>query len=254
MTARKKRLVIAGCTLMFFLIVVITLFIYPNHLFAHHEKYKKFSIYSGQPIKGNYRLILDRSLELAGKSEIFDATYNYDIFLTEGVWYKKYAETLSGPSLARSIDNNILLNGTAVFIKNELGTSNKRELMQTITHEMVHCLMLNMYGMLKINPLYHPPVWKMEVYPEIIAMQHDINRKDYDFRQTVTMLKSYVDSGKLWIEIKPGFADPLSYFKARVLVEYLITRKNMTLDQIMDKKVKEDEVYNDLMHWYKNKH
>jgi len=253
MTVRKKTFLIAGCTIVLGLLVAGTLLLFPNYLFAYHENYKKFDIYSGKPIDARYRSTLDQSLALAGNSEIFDSSYRYDIFMTKGVWYKPFAETLLGPSLARSIDNNILLNDHADFINNELGTSNKRELMQTITHEMVHCLMLHKYGMFRINPLHHPPLWKVEGYPEFIALRNDIYRKDYDLRRTIALLKSFIDRGDEWITIKQGFADPLLYFKARVMMEFLITKKNMTLDQIMDNSVKEDEVYNELIDWYQHK-
>jgi hypothetical protein len=204
MSNRKKWFAITGCIIILLLGTGVTMMLFPNPLFAHKERYKSFTVYAENPIHPNYKDILERSLRLASQSELYDSGCKYDILLNEGSWYKEYTQAVLGPAPARNIDNNILLNSHVDFENAVLGTShNKRDLVQTITHEMVHCLQLNKYGMLKQNPIHHPPIWKLEGYPEYIAYLDVIQQDSYNFELTVNQLRSFVSRGQEWIELRP---------------------------------------------------
>lgn len=225
--------------------------LYPNNLFARRLAYKEFNIYSGRDIKGDYQAVLDKAVVLVRASELYESGYTYDILLTDETFYKDVSFKILGPSLARSIDNNIMLNIRADFENNLLsGPRNKRDLTRTIAHEMVHCLQMNRYGILKFNPFKHPPLWKQEGYPEYIAYQEEINSPAYSFTETVRVLKDYEKKRATWVELKPGHFDPMIYFKGRVMIEYLMNIKRMNYDQILRDEIQEENVYKELDDWY----
>lgn len=229
----------------------IVFVLYPNNLFAERITHKEFNIYSDTEVKGDYQAILGRATALVKTSELYDGEYRYDIFLTSGTTYKTISFKLLGPALARSLDNNIMLNVHADFEKDLLtGPENKRELARTIAHEMVHCLQMNKYGIWKFNPANHPPLWKLEGYPEYIAYQDEINAPGYSFTETVRKLREFEERSMRWIEMKPGHSDPIIYFKGRIMVEYLMDVKGMTYDQILSEQVQDEEVRMELINWY----
>jgi hypothetical protein len=244
----KRILIGTSCTL-FALIGLLFIFVlYPNNLFARRVVHKAFSIYSNQEINDNFKQVLDNAIDIAKASELFDSNYQYDIFLTDGSFYKDVIFKLMGPSLARSIDNNILLNIKADFEQNLLiGPKNKRDLTLTIAHEMVHCLQMKKYGLLKFNPIHHPPLWKQEGYPEYI-----VNRNDTaNFVETVKMLRNYEVQKATWVELQPGHFDPIIYFKGRVMIKYLMDIKGMSYEQLLHDDVKEEVVDHEITEWYK---
>ncbi|HUQ66503.1 MAG TPA: hypothetical protein VM101_10125 [Flavitalea sp.] len=53
-----------------------------------------------------------------------------------------------------------------------------------------------------------------------------------------------------WVEVTPGFADPIICFKGRIMVEYLSTVRKMTFDSMLKYKSTEQEIYCQLMQWY----
>lgn len=224
--------------------------LYPNNLFAKRKAFKAFNLYSNKEIKGDYQPILDKAIDIVKTSELYDSNYKYDIFLTDETVYKSVIFKLIGPSLARSIDNNILLNISADFSQNLLiGPKNNRNLTLTIAHEMVHCLQINKFGALKFNPLHHPPIWKLEGYPEYVANRDEIKAPGYKFAETVKKLRAYEARKAEWVELQPGHFDPIVYFKGRVMMEYLINIKGMSYEQILSDELKEETVDQEINHW-----
>jgi hypothetical protein len=51
---------------------------------------------------------------------------------------------------------------------------------------------------LKFNPIIHPPIWKMEGYPEYIANQKDLKSKGYNLENSIKKLKEFEEAGKYW--------------------------------------------------------
>lgn len=247
----KKILIGTSCTLIALIGLLILFVLYPDNLFARRVVHKEFSLYSNQTVKGNLKQVLNNAIDIAKASELYDSSYQYDIFLTDGSFYKDVVFKLVGPSLARSIDNNILLNIKADFEQNLLiGPKNKRDLTRTIAHEMVHCLQMKKYGLLQFNPINHPPLWKLEGYPEYVVNKPVINSPAYRFTETVKLLRDYEKKSATWVELQPGHFDPIVYFKGRVMIEYLMDIKGMSYDQILSDDVKEDIVNQEINQWY----
>jgi hypothetical protein len=230
----KKLLIGTSCTILTLLALLFVFILYPNNLFARRTVHKEFTIYADHPTKGDYKAALDKAITLIKTSELYDSKYHYDIFLTQGTFYKDVIFKLFGPGPARSQDNNILLNIPADFEQDLLiGPKTKRDLTSTIAHEAIHCLQFHKYGFRSI------PTWKKEGYPEYVARQGE-----GDFCTNVRRLSTLHDT---WMELKPGHFDQLVYFKGRLMIEYLIRCKGMTYDQILDDAIQEDEVYHEMM-------
>jgi hypothetical protein len=105
-------------------------------------------------------------------------------------------------------------------------------------------------GMFKFNPIIHPPIWKMEGYPEYIANQKDLKSKAYNLENSIKKLKEFEEAGEYWVETEPGQLDPLVYYKGRVMIEYLIDIRHLTFSQIFDKSVKDSEVIDEMNSWF----
>jgi len=145
-----------------------------------------------------------------------------------------------------------MLNINADFAKNLLtGSSNKRDLTRTFAHEMVHCLQLNRYGIRKFNPVKHPPLWKLEGYPEYIAYTDENQAPGYQFTRTVDRLRKLEQEKARRVEMQPGHFDPIIYFKGRVLVEYLMDIKGLSYDEVLNENIRASEVYDELLTWRK---
>lgn len=251
---RITKRVVAGSSLVLLasLFALAALILYPSNLFAERMAYRNFTVYSNQPLSGNYAAVLDHALELAKRSTLYDADYAYDVYLTEGTRYKDIVATVAGRSMARSLDNNVLLNVSVDFDRNRLASpTNFRNLTQTIAHEMIHCLQVHHLGIWAVNPVHHPPLWKLEGYPEYIALQETIRSPGYDFRATIQALKTHVDNHSEWPVLEPGRTEHIVYLKGRVMIEYLMNIRGMTYDQILQDTRSEEEIYQELMAWYR---
>lgn len=101
----------------------------------------------------------------------------------------------------------------------------------------------------KFNPLSSPPLSKLEGYSEHIAYGDEIRAPGYSLFKTVDRLQELVENGAVWVEMEIGHSDPIIYLKGRVLIEYLMDVKGLTYDQVLDEKIREENVYHELLEW-----
>ena len=249
----RKAIKIIACFLITSIVTLAIVILYPEKLFARHVDYKNVSIYSDKVVE-QYSSVIDEAIAIIETSELFDPHYKYDIFLTGQNIYRTIVANAIGPAMAQSLDNNILINAEVDFEQNKIyNVPSKRNLKETIAHEMIHCLQLHKYGMWTFNPIHQPPVWKTEGYPEFIASLRQRQAAGYDFKTMVRKLLDFEEAKMEWVEVTPGFADPIIYFKGRIMVEYLIAVRKMTFDDIMKSKSSEEAIYNELISWYRSR-
>ena len=113
MTRKKKikRIISYSLiTILIFVIVLATLILYPQPLFAKKIEYKQFSVYSNEKIDDGIKPILDSAISLVERSELYDSTYKMDLFLAYNTFFNKLDDKVfhKGPS-ARAIDNNMII-------------------------------------------------------------------------------------------------------------------------------------------------
>jgi hypothetical protein len=250
----KKRLnkIIIGILLVTIIIFIAlaALILNPQILFAQNVTYRDFTIYSKDTIPKNYKTIIDYAIELIKTSEIYEPNQKLNIFLCDETMYNEIDTKLLGPAMSRCVNDNILLKVQADFDKNVLvGWNSKRNLKKTIAHEAIHFYQMKKIGMLKFNPLIHPPTWKTEGYPEYIANQEDLKTKEYDLKNSIKKVEEYEKAGDHWVETEPGQLDPLVYYKGRVMIEYLIDVRHLAYTEILNKNLLENEVMDEMKSW-----
>jgi hypothetical protein len=256
-----KKLIkrIFACTLLTSVVTVsglLTIIFFPEPLFANKIEHRQFNVYSNDKIDKSIEVILDDALSLVKKSELYDPTYTYDIFLSYNSLFNKIDDAIlgNGPT-ARATDNNVVIK-TAIDSKKNLAFPTfyqncEADLTYIITHEMIHCLQENRYGKLKFNPFRHPEYWKLEGYPEYISRQKKLSNKDYDL---VKEMERYIDldseSTDFWIAVDEGGCKaPKYYYKSRLMMEYLMDIKHFSYDKILNDTTSEDKIYQEMIKW-----
>jgi hypothetical protein len=235
-------------------LTIVTIVLFPQHLFANKLTYKNFTICSNNKIDNNIKTVLDNAMILVEKSELYDTNYKYNIILCYNTVYNKIDDQLlgNGPS-ARTTFNNIVVK-VNIDAKNNLAfpTFHKAcevNLTELLAHEMTHCLQANKYDFLKFNPYRHPEFWKLEGYPEYVAKHAELSNKDYSLPKDID---NYIErkSKTKGIWIKEGDCEvPDYYYKGRLLMEYLIGIKQMAYDQTLKDTASENTVYEEMIKW-----
>jgi hypothetical protein len=235
---------------------LVTIIFFPEPLFANKLEHAQFKVYSNNSISEDIKIILDNSLALVKRSELYDPTYTYDIFLSYNSFYNKIDDKFLGSAqTARATDNNVIIK-VDVDTKRNVAFPTfyqhcEADLTYLIAHEMIHCLQENKYGKLKFNPFRHPEYWKLEGYPEYISRQARLSSKDYDL---IKQIDRYIDlESKLtdiWIAVEEGGCKaPKYYYKSRLMTEYLMDIKHFTYEKILTDTASEDMVYSEMVNW-----
>lgn len=97
----------------------------------------------------------------------------------------------------------------------------KWNLTQLLTHEMIHCLQFDKYGIFKSKPLADIPNWKWEGYAEYIARQN-VYQKDLK-----NNIKRLLESNqKQWdIMFEDSTISSREYYNYWILVQYCLDIK-----------------------------
>ena len=174
---------------------MITIVCFPQPLFAHQLRHKSFHLYADEPLPAReWKRTLDHAYQLAGRSELHDPSYNFNVFLAYGNVYNTIDDLLGKGPAARATAGNIIFK-IPVDIAHDLtiGERNRASFTQLLAHEMVHNLQAHRFGMLKFNPLRHPPMWKLEGYPEYISRMDMLRSESYSFKKEVFRYKRLVE-------------------------------------------------------------
>jgi hypothetical protein len=233
-----------------------TIIFFPEPLFANKFERGQFKVYSNNAINKDIKIILDNSLALVKRSELYDPTYTYDIFLSYNSFFNKIDDRFMGYGpTARATDNNVIIK-VDIDLKRNLAFPTfyqhcEADLTNLIAHEMIHCLQENKYGKLKFNPFRHPEYWKLEGYPEYISRQAKLSNKDYDL---IKQIDRYIDlESKLtdiWMAVDEGGCKaPKYYYKSRLMTEYLMDIKHFTYDKILNDTISENIIYAEMIKW-----
>lgn len=252
----KRILAVTTLTIMVAVSGLATILLFPQPLFANKVEYKQFTVYSNDKITNDIIPLLDNAMALVEKSELNDSNYKYDILLSFNSAFNEIDDKLLGfgPS-ARATDNN-------VTIKVEIDTKRnlyfptfhgkcQANLTSLLTHEMIHCLQANKYGISKFNPLNHPEMWKLEGYPEYIARQSKLTASDYSLTNEIDRyIELESKATDIWILIEDGACEaPKYYYKGRLMVEYLMDIKHWSYDKILNDTTSTNSVYADMINW-----
>ncbi|MFM9840398.1 MAG: hypothetical protein ACKVOQ_19180 [Cyclobacteriaceae bacterium] len=235
---------------------LITLMVFPQSLFANKMEHKSFRVYSNseEEVVG-IEVILDNAYKLTEQCELHNPTYRFDIFLAQDNIFNKIEELQGQGPIARATAGNVTIKVRLDISKNlAFGVRSKVNLTELLAHEMVHILQANKYGLVNFSPIKHPPLWKLEGYPEYISRQAMLIGKDYSLESEIKRYNDVAEkSTDGFIEIVTDHFAPLVYYKGRIMVEYLINVEGLTYDMILDDKRSESQVFNEMVEWMNTK-
>ncbi len=250
----KKTIASLVLILIVFISGLITLMCFPQTLFANKIEHQKFRIYYDNEIdKDGLINILDHAYQLIEHSELHDTNFVFNIFLAHNNFFNTIEDLQGKGPIARATAGYITVK-YPIDIKNNLikGLRSSANLTEIIVHEMVHNLQGNRYGLLSFSPIKHPPMWKLEGYPEYISRQNMLKSSDYSLRfeidRYVELEKNSKDG---FVEVVKGHYMPAYYCKGRLMVEYLMDIKGFTYDEILKDSRTEIEVFEELVNWVK---
>jgi hypothetical protein len=229
---KNKKVRIANYATSCLLIIYFGLIIYPNFLFGHSLKYKNFNVYSTQPLGDSTESVLDKVELKLSVSEIYDQNQTHNIYLCNNYTLYTFLAPLSRKAFACNypLINNIFIANSDIekneTFKNDEMDKYTRQLSALISHEATHTLIENKIGFWKFKNLSS---WKNEGYCDYVAYgQTDDWKEGMEF-----LIKNKND-------VKPG----TDYRKYYIAVNYLMTIKKMTFDNILSTDLTFEEVLN----------
>ena len=281
----RKSLKFAGWSLggVFVLLgIFIALLAFPGFLFAHKLEQGNLTVYSEEVLDGNVEPVLREIQERLAISEINDPALVHQLFFGDGakmfgVLQEARLEIIHRtigvkPSPTYNVSWPPYLSHIVTFDAPDFGQNALRrsawphqfDMTHVLTHEVTHSLVSARLGLANVPRL---PMWKAEGYPEYVAMVANRSRPGYSLRASVTRVLAsdlswlrnargdfepmrYDCVGKSWLKDENDDSWHTCYYLARVLVEYLLDRKGMTFDQLMQPAVDESETLRELLGAY----
>jgi hypothetical protein len=236
---KKKIKKISYSIVIFVVILYVLILIFPQFLFANKFEYKNFTVYyHNEENEKDLKAVLDKSIELLAKTELFNQKVKQKIYLCNEHSEFNFFAPMAKTALAVNypIINNIFITKSSFFddriLKiNEEKNLKARTLSGIIAHETTHSLLENELGIIKNKFL---PTWKMEGFCDFIA-----NESSYDEKIGLNNICNDIN-----VEYSPTF----QYFKYRLYATYLLKDKNISLNSFLnddfDVKILEAEIKN----------
>lgn len=173
--------------------IYLCFLLFPSLLFANKFEYKQCSLYSDRPIEKNITNIIDNALSRIAKSELYDSTIHFDIYLCNDLWrfqiftqWNKNAGAVTQYHLNNAIyirpcditNNKIIPPKEWYFADNPFSFAD-RPLVYYFAHEMTHKLQSNYTGRLNFSN----PTWLTEGYADYIG-----KGGNFDFNENLKLL------------------------------------------------------------------
>ena len=199
----------------------LLLLVFPQALFAYSAEHGKFRVYSREPLGIEIAQVLDKAEDKLKNSPIYDADVRRDIYLTDSHSMYALLSHKAYRSFANSVPfiDNVFINKTdvaadRVILNREF--SNTRSLSGVIAHETAHLFIRKRYGAIAA---WMMPTWKNEGYCEYIAGD-----------TTITLEEGI----RRWRE-NPQDDTNYSYIKYQLMVQHLLERESVSVDDLFNK-------------------
>lgn len=251
MKIRKKQLILLlGLLLSIPISAYAWVLCFPQSLFRHTLIHRNITIHSESEIDPDWKNVIDESLSLIQSSELYTNQSKLNVLLISNSNYRQLESPFARPVLAKASRNIVFLNGDIDLERLRLvGPVLEMDLVRTLAHEMTHCLENARYGMHN-----NTASWKREGYAEYVAHLSDRNAPDYHLSSLLDQYEAHVLSSggnEKWMTISEGVIVPPYYVRWRLLIEYLITSKGMSYDQIVKTDLSDADLYHELLQWRK---
>lgn len=219
---KKSALLIATSAVLTLLITAyLYIAIFPACLFPHISVHDNVTVRSTIPVDPGLFPLLDSTRSLLRHSTLYDSAISYRVYFCEN--YPLYALFLPASfgsfGATYSLVNRIYVAKTDPIHDHCFANkprNNQRSLHTLLAHEMMHCLLTKRFGLWRT---IFAPKWKTEGYCEFIS-----GESSFDTCAGIQLIK----------QGKQDRSFSFSYFKYRLYVTYLIARKGLTIEEIMD--------------------
>ncbi len=229
-----------------------TVLLFPQFMFAHNIEHQNVRVYAAEEIDESISEAIDQAIALIAVSEIYDPEYAFDVFLANNTIFNDIDGAILGQwPAARATHNNVVVKAPLDLAAGVVLTERSRiNFVYLLAHEMTHCLQANHFGMLTFNPLSHPPMWKLEGYPEYVARKPMLKETGYELKHEVDRFLSISASASDgWALIDQDHYLPLIYYKGRLMVEYLADVRGMSYVDIIKDNRTEAYVWEEVIAW-----
>lgn len=246
---RFKYLLYASLLLILFVgfeVVNNWILLQPKQQFEYQKEYKKFKIYSDNPIENDLELILDEVSFRLYNTLNFDKG-EYEIFLCKRTEiYDRFAKKVGKSARTQGFNlhplNYIFINVPFIQEIMERNTDGHKysilegNIAHIIAHEICHQLIANKIGYLKMR---YVESWKLEGFCEYSASQR-IKRKD-NFYSYTAFAKDFFNGEYHEISYGRKF-----YIRSLLLTEYFIDQKRRSFNDLIDTKLSENELLEEI--------
>jgi hypothetical protein len=228
-TPKLRRIYkVSSITLTSLACAYLLLLYFPQPLFAYSQQYGNLNIHSREAIPPELAAIAARAQERLARVAFYNTERPRQIYLTGGFNMYTLLSHKAYRSFANSVPfvNNIIINKTDILadlvIMNRQ-ERNSRSLSGVIAHEVTHLLIRERYGTLAASMM---PTWKNEGYCEYIAGETTI---------------PFAEGIRLWRE-NPNDNTAYRYIKYQAMVEYLLEKEKITVDELFTRSFDEKEL------------
>lgn len=239
-------------------IVWLCLFLNPNYLYANSTTIENVTIHHNKDLAPEASVIVNNALEIIKSSALYDKDFSIDFCLNDNAIYPKLHPLASG--IAYAFLNKTVIYASQPDFENNLATYTweinnnefrKYNLTALIAHEFMHNFQYHH------NPNYYNTTtfgklnWKFEGHADFISRK--FKNDDLLIDKITFYLKEEKKEhvGIPVFTLSDGTIQILTYFKYALVVQYLLEEKEMSFQQLCDSERPLDEVYNDMLIWYK---
>jgi hypothetical protein len=231
---------------------LVTVTLSPQLLFAKKIEHQAFTIYAtadNDIDEVHFKHRLDEAYALIKQSELHDEDFHFKILLTQDHFFNDIEDLRGKGPIARATAGYTTIKVSIVPKENYAwGNNGKVNLKYLLAHELIHNLQAHKYGLLNFSPIKHPPLWKLEGYPEYVARQDQLSADDYSLKAEVQRYARLIEASEdMDVEVTQGHFMPFYYYKGGIMVEYLIDVKGMTYDEILKDDRSEDSIYQEVL-------
>ncbi|MEM7511336.1 MAG: hypothetical protein AAF388_10420 [Bacteroidota bacterium] len=152
---------------------ILLVIFHPAWAYKHTTSYQQFTILHEQELDEPIFSIIDSSLSVLEKSEIYDPAVEVIWCLNDGSPYPGWIERLMGKDTFRAFSHFIVMQGSfegSVYSFQKFGQT--LSIRQFLTHALVHNMQYAHHGFWDANPLGGHPHWKWEGYAEYISQEN----------------------------------------------------------------------------------
>lgn len=219
---RNNKIALSLLFLIFILIIQIMVTRFPSFFFEKRMSYNNISVYSDKTIDTiKLKNILEKTIHRLKESSYYEET-NIKLVFCNNKWVYSFITPFNYSGLATNYIGygNIFVSSINLNdnISKSFFNSYHEDLDKLLAHEITHSFLYE-------NKMDKIPKWMNEGYCEYIAYSGE-NTLEYD-------LKKFNDENDI-------------YSKYRLLISYLIKNCDMSLEEIANKNLNEDVIFEEI--------